>query len=155
MALDLSDAIVVVHVSRPPGGGAEENKPTKYQLGPDVRDDEDLYDSQERLIDDSYVDAAVEDAIAQVRAAVAARRCPPPRSPRCCACNSRGSWTTPSVAQPSAPAPPDRSGYAVPSTTQRTGPAGRSEPTAVLVADRLPDKITVLGRPHRWAAASG
>jgi hypothetical protein len=41
------------------------NKPTKYQLGPDVTDDEKLYDSQGRLIDDSYVDAAVEDA--QVR----------------------------------------------------------------------------------------
>jgi hypothetical protein len=43
------------------------NKPTKYQLGSDVTDDEKLYDSRGRLIDDSYVDAAVEDAIAQVR----------------------------------------------------------------------------------------
>ena len=43
------------------------NKPTKYQLGSDVADDEKLHDSQGRLIDDSYVDAAVEDAMAQVR----------------------------------------------------------------------------------------
>ena len=43
------------------------NKPTKYQVGPDVTDDEELHDSRGRLIDDSYVDAAVEDAIAQVR----------------------------------------------------------------------------------------
>ncbi len=43
------------------------NKPTTYQLGPDVAEDEELYDSRARLIDDAYVDAAVEDAIAQVR----------------------------------------------------------------------------------------
>ncbi len=43
------------------------NKPTTYQLGPDVAEDEELYDSRGRLIDDAYVDAAVEDAIAQVR----------------------------------------------------------------------------------------
>ena len=43
------------------------NKPTKYQLGSDVAHDGKLCDSQGRLIDDSYVDAAVEDAIAQVR----------------------------------------------------------------------------------------
>lgn len=43
------------------------NNPPKYQLGPDLTDDEDLYDSQGRLIDDSYVDSAVEDAINQVR----------------------------------------------------------------------------------------
>lgn len=43
------------------------NKSTRYQLGSDVADDEKLYDSQGRLIDDSYVDAAVEDAIAQAR----------------------------------------------------------------------------------------
>ncbi len=43
------------------------SKPTKYRLGPDVGQDEELHDSQGRLIDDSYVDAAVEDAIAQVR----------------------------------------------------------------------------------------
>lgn len=43
------------------------NKPTKYQLGPHVGEDEELHDSHGRLIDDSYVDAAVEDAIAQVR----------------------------------------------------------------------------------------
>ncbi len=43
------------------------NKPTRYQLGPDVAEDEEMYDSQGRLIDDAYVDAAVEEAIAQVR----------------------------------------------------------------------------------------
>ena len=43
------------------------NKPTKYQLGPDVANDEALRDSQGRLVDDAYVDAAVEDAIAAVR----------------------------------------------------------------------------------------
>lgn len=43
------------------------SKPTKYQLGPDVAEGEELTDSLGRVIDDSYVDAAVEDAIAQVR----------------------------------------------------------------------------------------
>lgn len=43
------------------------NKPTKYRLGPDVAEDEELHDSHGRLIDDAYVDAAVEQAIAQVR----------------------------------------------------------------------------------------
>jgi len=43
------------------------NKPTTYQLGPDVAEDKELYDSRGRLIDDAYVDAAVKDAIAQVR----------------------------------------------------------------------------------------
>ncbi len=43
------------------------NKSTSYQLGPDVEKDEQLHDSRGRLIDDSYVDAAVEDAITQVR----------------------------------------------------------------------------------------
>ncbi len=43
------------------------SKPTKYRLGPDVGEDEELHDSQGRLIDDSYAAAAVEDAIAQVR----------------------------------------------------------------------------------------
>ncbi len=43
------------------------NKPVKYRLGPDVAPSDELYDSQGRLIDDSYVDAAVEDAITRVR----------------------------------------------------------------------------------------
>lgn len=43
------------------------NKPTNYQLGPDVAEDEALHDSQGRLIDDAYVNAAVEDALIQVR----------------------------------------------------------------------------------------
>lgn len=42
------------------------NKPTRYQLGTDVAEDEELRDSQGRLVDDVYVAAAVEDAIAQV-----------------------------------------------------------------------------------------
>ena len=43
------------------------NKPIKYRLGPDVAEGEELYDSQGRVIGDAYVDAAVEDALAQVR----------------------------------------------------------------------------------------
>ena len=39
------------------------NKPTKYQLGPDVGEAEEPYASKGRLIDDAYV----EDAIARVR----------------------------------------------------------------------------------------
>lgn len=42
------------------------DKSTRYQLGPDVAEKE-LYDSQGRLIDDAYIDDAVEDAITQVR----------------------------------------------------------------------------------------
>jgi hypothetical protein len=38
-----------------------------YRLGPDVPDDEQLRDREGRLIDDAYVDAAVEDALRQVR----------------------------------------------------------------------------------------
>lgn len=40
---------------------------TNYRLGPDVPDEEELRDSQGRVIDEAYVDAAVEDAIEQVR----------------------------------------------------------------------------------------
>ncbi len=43
------------------------NEPTKYQLGPDVAEGEELYDRQGRLIDDAYVHTAVDDAIAHVR----------------------------------------------------------------------------------------
>ncbi len=43
------------------------DEPTEYRMGADVREDEGLRDSQGRLIDDSYVDAAVEDALSQVR----------------------------------------------------------------------------------------
>jgi predicted HicB family RNase H-like nuclease len=43
------------------------SKPTKYRLGPDVAEDEELHDSGGRLVDDAYVESAVEDAIAQVR----------------------------------------------------------------------------------------
>lgn len=39
----------------------------KYVLGPDVEENEELRDSAGRLIDDAYVDAAVEHAIAYVR----------------------------------------------------------------------------------------
>jgi len=38
-----------------------------YRLGPDVPDEEELRDSQGRVIDDAYVDAAVEEAIERVR----------------------------------------------------------------------------------------
>jgi len=149
VALDLNDAIVVVHVSRPPGGGAEVNKPTKYQLGPDVRDDEELYDSQERLIDDSYVDAAVEDAIAQARAAVAARRCPPPRSPRCCACNSRGSWTTPSVRRAA-----ERSGASRSEWVRRALDDAANRASGQVRTDRCPSYRSAPGQDHRSGSAT-
>jgi predicted HicB family RNase H-like nuclease len=42
-------------------------KADEYRLGPDVPDIEDLHDGQGRLIDDDYVDGAVEDALAEVR----------------------------------------------------------------------------------------
>jgi predicted HicB family RNase H-like nuclease len=38
-----------------------------YSLGPDIPDDEDLRDSQGRVIDDAYAGAAAEEAIATVR----------------------------------------------------------------------------------------
>ncbi len=43
------------------------NKPTTYRIGSDVHEHEGLSDSQGRMIDDSYVDAAVEDALSRVR----------------------------------------------------------------------------------------
>ena len=42
-------------------------KITRYVAGPDVPDTETLRDSQGRVIDPTYVDSAVEDAISQVR----------------------------------------------------------------------------------------
>ena len=39
---------------------------TTYRLGPDVPDDEQLRDSRGRVIDERYVDQAVEEAIVQV-----------------------------------------------------------------------------------------
>lgn len=42
-------------------------KRTTYPLGPDVPDDEVLRDSRGRVVDDAYVDAAVEDAVRHVR----------------------------------------------------------------------------------------
>lgn len=39
----------------------------RYRLGPDVSDDEELRDSRGREIDEEYVDAAVEEAMDQVR----------------------------------------------------------------------------------------
>lgn len=43
------------------------NEPTKYRLGPDVAEYEELRDSRGRLVDDAYVESAVADAITQVR----------------------------------------------------------------------------------------
>ena len=43
------------------------NEPTTYRIGSDVQEDEALRDSQGRLIDNSYVDSAVEDALSRVR----------------------------------------------------------------------------------------
>ena len=42
-------------------------KQTSYTLGPDVPVDEELRDSQGRLIDERYVDEAVDDALDKVR----------------------------------------------------------------------------------------
>lgn len=39
----------------------------RYSLGPDVPDTETLRDSAGRVVDDAYVDAAVEDALTRVR----------------------------------------------------------------------------------------
>ncbi|MDN5789465.1 MAG: ribbon-helix-helix protein, CopG family [Micrococcales bacterium] len=39
---------------------------TSYRLGPDVPDEEELCDSQGRVIDECYVEQAVEEAIEQV-----------------------------------------------------------------------------------------
>lgn len=39
----------------------------RYRWGPDVPDDEELRDSQGRLVDDAYVEAAVERAMGTVR----------------------------------------------------------------------------------------
>jgi len=38
-----------------------------YRLGPDIPDGEELRDSQGRLVDDAYVEAAVQDALDTVR----------------------------------------------------------------------------------------
>ena len=43
------------------------NKTNSYTLGADVPDDEILRDSAGRVIDDAYVEAAVEDAVRRVR----------------------------------------------------------------------------------------
>ena len=40
---------------------------TKFTLGPDVPDSEELRDSQGRVVDDAYVDTAVEEALRVVR----------------------------------------------------------------------------------------
>jgi hypothetical protein len=40
---------------------------TNYRLGSDVPSSEEVRDSKGRLVDDAYVDAAVEDAVRQVR----------------------------------------------------------------------------------------
>ena len=42
-------------------------KRERYSLGPDVPEAETLRDSAGRTVDDAYVDAAVEDALARVR----------------------------------------------------------------------------------------
>ena len=38
-----------------------------FELGPDIPDTEQLRDSRGRLVDDAYVDEAVEDAVSRVR----------------------------------------------------------------------------------------
>ena len=39
----------------------------RYRLGPDIPEDEELRDGQGRLVDDTYVQAAVDDALDTVR----------------------------------------------------------------------------------------
>jgi hypothetical protein len=43
------------------------NRSPAYELGPDIPDDETLRDSQGRIVDDAYAEAAAEEAIAAVR----------------------------------------------------------------------------------------
>lgn len=43
------------------------NEPTRYRIGSDVQDEQELRDSRGRVVDETYVDVAVEDAIARVR----------------------------------------------------------------------------------------
>jgi Ribbon-helix-helix protein, copG family len=43
------------------------NRQPAYELGPDIPDDEILRDSQGRIVDDVYAEAAAEEAIATVR----------------------------------------------------------------------------------------
>lgn len=43
------------------------NEPTSYRIGSDVHEAEELRDSRGQLVDDSYIEVAVEDAIARVR----------------------------------------------------------------------------------------
>lgn len=43
------------------------NEPTTYRIGPDIADEEELRDSRGQLVDDAYVDVAVEEAIDRVR----------------------------------------------------------------------------------------
>ncbi len=48
-------------------GGQDVTERERYRWGPDVPDDEELRDSQGRLVDDAYVEAAVERAMGTVR----------------------------------------------------------------------------------------
>jgi predicted HicB family RNase H-like nuclease len=43
------------------------NKQSRYRLGPDVKDEEVLRDRRGRVIDDSYVEEAVDHALRKVR----------------------------------------------------------------------------------------
>ncbi len=67
VTLDLADAVVVIQVMPTALRRPEMNEPTTYRIGKDLREDEGLRDSQGRLIDDSYVDVAVEEAPSPVR----------------------------------------------------------------------------------------
>jgi hypothetical protein len=40
---------------------------TNYRLGPDVSDDEELCDSRGRVVDDDYIETAIDEALEQVR----------------------------------------------------------------------------------------
>jgi len=67
VALDLEDTVVVIQSCRQACGGDFMTTPTKYSLGPDIPAGESLRDGTGRIVDDPYVDAAVEEAIHRVR----------------------------------------------------------------------------------------
>lgn len=67
VALDLEDGSSSSTSCRQASGDDDMTEDTTYRLGPDLPDTETLRDSAGRVIDDAYVDTAVEDAIRQVR----------------------------------------------------------------------------------------
>jgi hypothetical protein len=68
VALDRPDAVVVIHVMLTDLRRWSQMPDSMYsRLGPDIPDDEELRDGRGRVVEDTYVAAAVEDAVARVR----------------------------------------------------------------------------------------